>query len=637
MSSNRYQSQRERVDEAEYLLLEKAGAISLDSKRSRPLWFDGRFLKAFDLNMEQNFFMLRQDYLAAATGVGVAEGLFVDQTGKGGKIVIQSGFGTTFDGKMVVLEEDFPVDLNDIPAIRQVNVKMGLGEKPTPAFRASSGLFVLSLRPVEYTSNPMASYPTHIDDSRSVHDGDIIEAAAVTLTPFDYETAIGAKNFRRAYAANRIFVEGLDFEGATSALPLAMIALDRGNIRWVDNYLVRRDMGAKRSDPLSFGQPQRMLKEAHLRQYLDHLEDLIKMRQSTNSSLDFSAATHFLSLPSAGKLPAASVNLPTMTQAFFPPDMNVEISFVPEDEIPALVEESLLLPAIDLSVSNEALESTYILILAPVKRHKVAEMTKKLGTKPVFLKPKGNKPIARLKPIEMVDTIRARFPFFEKTATAVLPPVSASGWTALISSLESLWYVRRRSISFKDEIVGESIKVSVPNELEHEENLNKFIDASGIGAAYKALKARGSTAANLSMIRLLGSERFKTSKILLASAVKELAEKEVLDEKAVLTVASNYGDKKTGEGISRLEAVVMENTKRSDGTTIKAASERNRKKAGKLVDSNMTLEIDSLVKRMSGEKLALFGSKINEILGNQDSTPEDVATFVKNTKRTLRP
>jgi hypothetical protein len=39
------------------------------------------------------------------------------------------------------------------------------------------------------------------------------------------------------------------------------------------------------------------------------------------------------------------------TQRYFPPEMAVDFSIIPEDELPALVEESLSLPPIDLEAS----------------------------------------------------------------------------------------------------------------------------------------------------------------------------------------------------------------------------------------------------------------------------------------------
>ena len=45
------------------------GSAVLDSRRTRPLWFDGRFLTARDLEREQNYFLQRQADLGKAPGL----------------------------------------------------------------------------------------------------------------------------------------------------------------------------------------------------------------------------------------------------------------------------------------------------------------------------------------------------------------------------------------------------------------------------------------------------------------------------------------------------------------------------------------------------------------------------------------
>ena len=77
MNEDTYSAGREWVDSEERRSLEDKGVIFLDPRRTRPLWFDGRFLKAQDLNQEQNYFLTRQADLAFATGTGVIKGLMV--------------------------------------------------------------------------------------------------------------------------------------------------------------------------------------------------------------------------------------------------------------------------------------------------------------------------------------------------------------------------------------------------------------------------------------------------------------------------------------------------------------------------------------------------------------------------------
>ncbi len=43
------------------------GSLVIDSQRTRPLWFDGRFLAARDLQREQDYFLQRQADLSLAS------------------------------------------------------------------------------------------------------------------------------------------------------------------------------------------------------------------------------------------------------------------------------------------------------------------------------------------------------------------------------------------------------------------------------------------------------------------------------------------------------------------------------------------------------------------------------------------
>ena len=73
--------------------------------------------------------------------------------------------------------------------------------------RSRTGLFVLALRPVEFTANPIGAYPTSITGQRTVEDGDVIEATAIVLVPWTDDGATDALDARRGRAARAIFVE----------------------------------------------------------------------------------------------------------------------------------------------------------------------------------------------------------------------------------------------------------------------------------------------------------------------------------------------------------------------------------------------------------------------------------------------
>src|SRR5688500_7220467 len=172
-------------DRAELERLQRAGLLVTDERRRRPRYFDGRFLAARDLTREQQYFLARQDDLGRARGAGVVRGLAVSPGDEGAdSLTISAGHGITLTGEIVILDETITVNLTDLPEIERLNTALGLSRVPFPAMRNRSGIFILALRPLEFTANPIASYPTTITGQRSVEDGDIIEAVAITLIPY---------------------------------------------------------------------------------------------------------------------------------------------------------------------------------------------------------------------------------------------------------------------------------------------------------------------------------------------------------------------------------------------------------------------------------------------------------------------
>jgi hypothetical protein len=114
--------------------------------------------------------------------------------------------------------------------------------------RNRSGLFVLALRPVEFTANPIGAYPISITGPRTVEDGDVIEATAVVLSPLDRRRRHRrARRPPRPRSAGDLRREPADGVSA-NVLPLAMVALQNNVVAWLDVAMVRRELGADRAD-----------------------------------------------------------------------------------------------------------------------------------------------------------------------------------------------------------------------------------------------------------------------------------------------------------------------------------------------------------------------------------------------------
>ncbi|MDT5062497.1 MAG: hypothetical protein QOH63_2956 [Acidobacteriota bacterium] len=576
---------RDWIDKNEIRALTDAGVIITDERRRRPLYFDGRFLTARDLTGDQNYFLTRQADLGQAGGTGVVHGLMVQMV-EGSAIRIEAGHGVTTSGELVVISNSIPrLDLTNIPEMQRLNAAFGLSQIPNEPARTRSGLFVLALRPVEYTANPIASYPTSINGPRTVEDGDVIEAVAITLIPYPDEGSRSEVNMRRARIAQKIFVEGGTQGVPAGVLPLAMIALDRGVVRWVDSFMVRREVGAEHGNIVGLGFAPRALREAHLLQYEYHLREVV--RERAVRGLRFAATEHFLSLPAAGQMPAAAIDPNNFTQIFFPASVQVDLSIIPQDELPALIEESLLLPPIDLTLDDEQLASTAVLALVPVSRQDFRSFQGKLSNLQRRLAPAAPDMIAKRPPVEALRLLNLPF-----AAETVAGNLGDDTWRTALSKTPLLWFVRRRNLSYKAELSGISASIFTANEKLNETNLIKTLQTNGLAQPFKKLQSASTAQGNAELVSFLSSPAFEQSPVLMRSALNDL-EKESeggLDRTAVHKVAANFADPQLGQGLARLENA-------SPGILDKPAV------VNKLIESGKLHELDRNARQSSEQEL----------------------------------
>jgi hypothetical protein len=137
------------------------------------------------------------------------------------------------------------------------------------------------------------------------------------------------------------------------------------------------------------------------------------------------------------------------------------------------------------------------------------------------------------------------------------------------------------------------------------------------------------------MVKLLSSPKFIESKSLLMGAMRELEAVERLDEKAVVEIAERFNVKDTGEGTKRVENVVLENESREDGSTIKAAADRNKARVAKLGDTRVMPELDFIARKLEPEEFEEFSGEVKTLLDNRDKKPEDIAEVIITKKRSL--
>jgi len=572
--------------------LRTAGALVEDGRRQRPRWFDGRFLAARDLVREQQYFLTREADLGQAAGSGVAEGLVVSEGAGHQTVLVSAGHGITPSGELVLLPATITLNLADIPRAEQLSARFGLGRLPQPAARSRNGLFVLALRPVEFTANPIGAYPTSITGQRTVEDGDVIEATAIVLVPWPDDGASDSLDARRGQAARAIFLEGAERGLSANLLPIAMIALANNSIAWVDAPMVRRELGADHSDLPGLGFAPHALRLAHLLQHQAHVAyvaDLVGTRS-------FTAASWFPALPPAGPLPAGVVNPADFTQAYFPAQIDVEFAPIPEDELPALVEESLSLPGFDLTADAETLDSSSVLLLAPVPRSQWRDVITRLTTLRRAVRPAAPNLVAARKPLEILQ--RLRLP------RAVVPPLdptspSDAQWQSLAQQ-GNLWFVRRRNIAYREDLSGAALRLAAP-----ETNVDTVVERLtriGLSDKLTAVLDRATPSAKIEIANLLASPRFEASPTLTAVALGELTRTDTLDQAAAIKAAATVTNEKVGGGLSRIDAST--NVASTPAALTAIADNADWKKLDSSVSAAPAAELPDLASSLTGVRLS---------------------------------
>ena len=227
----------------------------------------------------------------------------------------------------------------------------------------------------------------------------------------------------------------------TETLPIAMLRLENGTLRWLDPYLVRRDISAARNGVVGLGVTPRALREAHLLQYEQQLREIVAERQR-GGGLRFAATDYFEVLPPTGHMPAAAIDTSDFSQIFFPPSMTVLLTVVPDDEIPTLLEQSQLFSPIQVAGKAEDLDFTTIHVLIPAPRQSLRAL-RPHSVRRVALPP--TLPSLR-RPTDILNRLTRR-----TSSTKEIVPTNdpiAAQWRQMLTSQKDglLWFARRRSV-----------------------------------------------------------------------------------------------------------------------------------------------------------------------------------------------
>jgi hypothetical protein len=456
---------------------------------------------------------------------------------------------------------------------------------------------------VEWTANPIGAYPTSLTGQRTVEDATIVEGVAVVLIPYPDASNEENWNRRRARVAREIFAEGKDRGINSGVLPLALVAL-RGNfIEWVDPFMVRRETGVERPAGMDFGFGARALREAHLLQFQHHLADAF----DAQSDQPFNATSYFDALPPVGQFPAGMLDPEQLSQRFFPAGIEVEISFVPEDELPALIEESLLLPPIDLTDGVEALKGTGVIVLVPLRR---ADFNQRRASLPNWdaelprLRPAFTQVQGQATPMQLLLAQPVRVP-----PVVAEPDPAEQAWRQLLrDSLQQplLWYVRRRHLPIPSNVAGTPVSatnetVSSPRGL-----LRVLSEDVNLSERFRRMREVESPESNL-LIRRLSDSRLVDRPAMLKSIVARAAgqEGEELRAETIVERLAPAMDAKLGEGLTALE------TQDSDLREILSRNE--------VAETGVLVDVDRVARDVAPERFDEFTVELKEAAKTPDT------------------
>jgi hypothetical protein len=511
--------------------------LVLDGLRRRPRYFDGKFLTGADLTRDQDYVRQRQADMARAGGAGVITGLRLEERAldRGETLLIEPGIGLTGSGDLVMITKRRQVPLLDLPTSRQLDAALGLADEPRIPLGRRSGLYILALRPVEFTANPIAAYPRSVTGRRTVEDGDIIEASAITLIPYpDLAGASDLEDARRRVA--RAIFAGAGQAMPQDALPLAMLAVERGTVRWIDMAMVRRETGLDSGLHVGVSKRSRALAEAFLGQHANHLADVLEEAGARGFGANFPASTFFALLPPAGQMPVQSIRADDFgfIQSYFPPSVQADLAFVPADEIPTLIEESLTLPPIDLSASPDELAGTGVTICVPVDRTRFRRIRTTLDGDRLPLgevaTAVGGSGFGLIS--EMLER-RSRIASLSGGRTSdKVGELRLLAWKAALAEAISalptgpggvplVWYVRRRSIALQPQVERAAVRLS-GDDVTLNAMVNENIDRLKLSKRLARINGEATPQATARLMTLLSRPGVASSDILTASVIADV-------------------------------------------------------------------------------------------------------------------
>ncbi|MEJ2043811.1 MAG: hypothetical protein P8X74_09575 [Reinekea sp.] len=335
---------------------EQPAISSIDAKLSRTNYYDGRLLKASDLIRDQLYLDERLREVGRVLGQGIVRGLLLSLSSKG-ELSVSPGLAVAPSGRVLELENtSFKLNLLDSAAIAALNQ----GYR-----RLERGLYAVVLQYAEEGRGSAEVYPRDLQQERGFHFNAFAEGVELVLTPLHTRLPYGRQHeyhrlnnsvmSRSALVREMILPHrgqplGISEEGVA----LGLIAVENGQPVWLDHGLVRRP----HRQPLASNALQTDL----FHHYEELLSDVLTLRQQSTRGSAFKAQHYFDVLPPFGSIPKDCVDPINGYQHYFPEGFEVSISPVRNDDLEALVQQSLPLSIIDLKKDQDV----DIMILVPM-------------------------------------------------------------------------------------------------------------------------------------------------------------------------------------------------------------------------------------------------------------------------------
>jgi hypothetical protein len=316
-----------------------------------------------------------------------------------------------------------------------------------------------------------------------------------------------------------------------------------------------------------------------------------------------------------GRFPSGTIDPAGLTHRFFPAGIDVALSFIPEDELPALIEESLLMPPIDLTVGVEGLSGTGVVVVLLLSRGDFESARSSLPNTD------SSMPVIRPASLNLPRLAISRTNVFSRLlrpAPAAPDASSVEAWRTHLNGplgQRLLWYVRRRNLPIAANVPGTSVTVTTGGGTDLARLADLIRADSGLKVKLARLGRLSVPEVN-ALIRRLAETRFIENppliKSLLSKAVPEGSEPKPEEALAALAVVA---DPRLGEGLARIEKANPELSAalRSDPAVEKGVLVDLDKLAREAPPNRLADLIRDLKENLAARRPVLLSDKVNDL------------------------